>query len=111
MHNGIGVWVRGEHLAHIKVENLFRGDSFCITGQLSAPREYYKNLIKLKGGKFKTSVSGNVKYLIVGAQTRIRGKKSTKHVKAEKLGIPVITEQQFYNLSARKDNNGERPRT
>lgn len=92
------VYVNTSHLRLVEINNAFDGKSFVITGELTAPREYFKNLIKLKGGVFKSAVSGNCDYLITGNPTR--SAKSTKLKKAMQLGIQIITEQQFFTLIA-----------
>ena len=86
------------HLRLVEINNAFDGKSFVITGELSAPREYFKNLIKLKGGNFKSTVSKNLDYLVYGKPTR--SAKSTKLQKAQKFGIKVISEQEFFRLIA-----------
>ena len=82
----------------VEINNTFNGKSFVITGQLSAPRDYFKNLIRLKGGKFKSSVSKNCDYLIAGEATR--SAKSTKLKKAQDVGVKIISEQDFFSLIA-----------
>jgi len=93
------VFVQARHLRLVEINNTFDNKSFAITGELSVSREYFKNLIKLKGGKFKSAIAKNTDYLIVGNPTRSNGD-STKLKKALRLGIEVITEQQFFNLIA-----------
>lgn len=97
LHNERACYVSGKEFRLISIKDVFSGKSFCITGELSKPREYFKTFIKLKGGKFKPSLSAKVDYLICGEQTRIVGV-STKQKKAEQLGIPIITERQFYKM-------------
>lgn len=92
------VYVDTSHLRLVEISNTFDSKSFVITGELTAPREYFKNLIKLKGGVFKSAVSNNVDYLIVGDPTR--STKSAKLKRAMALGVQIITEQQFFNLIA-----------
>lgn len=92
------VFLSTDNLRLIEIGNRLDGVSFCITGELAAPREFFKHLIKLKGGEFKSSVSSNCDYLIVGAATRSH--RSTKLVKARQLGIKIINEQQFFSLMA-----------
>jgi len=89
-------FVTTDTLRLIKINNDFGGKSFAITGDLSVSRDYFKNLIKLKGGKFKSHISKYCDYLIVGSPTH--SEKSTKLKKAMKLGVDIITEQQFFDL-------------
>ena len=71
-----------------------KGKAFCITGDLaSGSRNEVSRRIEDAGGVVKSSVTRHVDFLIQGTETgRI------KREKAEKLGIPVITEQRLYEL-------------
>lgn len=71
-----------------------KGKAFCITGDLrSGSRNEVSRRIEDAGGVVKGSVSRHVNYLIQGTET---GK--VKREKAEKLGVPVITEQQLFTM-------------
>lgn len=75
-----------------------QGKTFVITGDV----HHYKNRNELKayiegqGGKVTGSVSKSTDYLINNDATSA----STKNRKAQQLGIPVITEDQFVELYA-----------
>lgn len=75
-----------------------QGKTFVITGDV----HHYKNRNELKayiegqGGKVTGSVSKSTDYLINNDATSA----STKNRKAQQLGIPVITEDQFVELFA-----------
>lgn len=69
------------------------GKSFVITGTLSAPRDEFKRLIESKGGKVSGSVSKNTDYLLSGEGG------GSKRDKAEKLGVAVISEDEFSSLA------------
>lgn len=75
-----------------KVSNSLKGKSFCITGTLSMTRDEFQALIKSHGGIPVSSVSKNTDYLIVG----ING--GGKLNKAEKLGVKIISENQFNKM-------------
>ena len=75
-----------------KTEGKFSGKTFVITGTLSQPRNYFKNLIEENGGKVTGSVSGGTAYLLCGADP------GSKRTKAEKLGIAIIDEDQFLKM-------------
>lgn len=75
-----------------KVSNSLKGKSFCITGTLSMTRDEFQALIKSHGGIPVSSVSKNTGYLIVG----VGG--GSKLNKAEKLGVKMISEQQFKKM-------------
>lgn len=107
LHNGRIAFLPSGLLKITKIEDVFKGKTFCITGALSKPREYYKTFIQMKGGKFKPSLSSKVDYLILGEQTVIQGP-SNKQKKAEQSGIPVITENQFFKMFDQKENDGQR---
>lgn len=68
------------------------GQTFVITGTLSRPREYFKELILNAGGKVSDSVSAKTAYLLAGENA------GSKLKKAEKLGTKVISEEEFYGL-------------
>lgn len=70
------------------------GKTFCITGDLmSGTRNEVSKIIESAGGVVKSTVSRHLSYLIQGTET---GK--TKRAAAEKNNIPVITEQQLFQL-------------
>jgi len=67
------------------------GKSFCCTGKVSRPRKEIEADIVSAGGEIK-SVSKNLDYLVAGE------KAGSKLIKAEKLGIKVITEAQLQEM-------------
>ena len=71
-----------------------KGIAFCITGDLlSGSRSDVSKRIESAGGLVKSSVTRHVNYLVQGTETgRI------KREKAEKLGVPVITEEKLYEM-------------
>jgi len=75
-----------------RTESELSGKVFVITGTLSQPRNYFKNLIEERGGKVTGSVSGKTDYVLIGADP------GSKLDKARKLGVTVIDEEQFKNL-------------
>lgn len=68
------------------------GQTFVITGTLSRPREYFKEIILNAGGKVSDSVSAKTTYLLAGENA------GSKLKKAEKLGTRVLSEEEFYQL-------------
>lgn len=72
----------------------FDGLSFVITGTLSRPREYFKEMILKAGGKVSDSVSAKTAYLLAGENA------GSKLKKAEKLDVNVISEDEFQELIA-----------
>ena len=63
------------------------GKTFVITGTLSQDRDEVKALIESKGGKVSGSVSAKTHYVLAGEGG------GSKRDKAEKLGVPVISEE------------------
>lgn len=67
---------------------------FCITGELSTPRGEFEKLIKKNGGVMVSSVSKNTSYLV----TNETDSSSSKFVKANQLGIPIVNEAQLLKM-------------
>ncbi|MDR1755605.1 MAG: NAD-dependent DNA ligase LigA [Culturomica sp.] len=70
----------------------FDGLTFVITGTLSRPREYFKDLILREGGKVSDSVSAKTSFLLAGESA------GSKLKKAEKLKIRVINEEEWREM-------------
>ena len=69
------------------------GKTFVVTGTLAKyTRDEIKGLILRHGGKAASSVSGKTDFLIAG------DKAGSKLEKAQKLGVKVLTEQEFESL-------------
>ena len=69
---------------------------FCITGTVNQwkNRDELKSFIENNGGKVTSSVSKNTNYLINNNVDST----SSKNMTAKKLGVPIITEEQFLSL-------------
>lgn len=68
----------------------FAGKTFVVTGKLmNATRDDIHDRIKALGGKPTTSISKSTDFLIAGE------KAGSKLVKAEKLGVTILTEEEF----------------
>ena len=63
--------------------------TWVITGTLSQSRDHFATLIKQHGGKVTGSVSSKTSFLLAG------DKAGSKLAKAEKLGVAVLSEQDF----------------
>ena len=76
-----------------KAEQSLKGANVVITGRLVSfkNRDELKDAIEAHGGKVVGSVSGNTTYLVNNDITST----SAKNVKAQSLGIPILTEQEF----------------
>ena len=71
------------------------GKSFCFTGELvTMKRADAENLVKNAGGSCKSSVTKDLSYLVTNDTTS----GSSKNVKAAKLGIPIISENEFLQM-------------
>ena len=71
--------------------SVLNGDRVVITGVFKkVSRSELKNLIESNGGKVVSSISAKTTYLVAGENMG-----PTKLQKAESLGIPIISEQEF----------------
>lgn len=71
----------------------FKDKTFLATGSLiNFKRDEIKDIVKLKGGKYLSSVSSNLDYLVVGDNA------GQKLEKAKKLNIKIITEEEFEKM-------------
>jgi len=70
-----------------------KGKTLVVTGTLAKyTREQIEELIARHGGRAASSVSKNTDYVIAGE------KAGGKLAKAQALGVPVITEEEFERL-------------
>ena len=77
----------------LKKSDRLEGKSFVLTGTLSTmSREDAKEKIQNHGGSVVSSVSKNTSYAVVGENA------GSKLDKAQKLGIEILTEEQFLEL-------------
>ena len=73
---------------------LFEGKTFVVTGTLHHhSRDAIHQWIKQLGGRASTSISGKTHYLVAG------DKAGSKLAKARKLGVQVLTEDEFEALA------------
>ena len=81
------------------------GKTFVITGSLLQypNRDTLKKEIEDRGGKVAGSVSAKTSYLINNDSTSTSG----KNKKARELGIPVITEEEYSELSSEERSDEE----
>ncbi len=78
-----------------KASGALAGKSFCFTGELvTMKRADAETLVKKNGGSCKSSVTKDLSYLV----TNDTSSGSAKNVKAARMGIPVITENQFLEM-------------
>ncbi|AHF58233.1 NAD-dependent DNA ligase LigA [Spiroplasma eriocheiris] len=72
--------------------NKFENYRFVITGTLSKPREYFKDLIESMGGATSDSVSSKTTFVLAGTDP------GSKITKAAKLNVKIISEEDFNKL-------------
>ena len=74
-------------------ERKLAGQSFVLTGELDLyTREEAKTRIRQLGGEVPNSISKNTDYLILGKNP------GSKYIKAKKLGVKIINEQELLKL-------------
>lgn len=72
-------------------ENI-NGKTFVITGTLSKPRDYYKEILESLGGNVTGSVTKKTDYVLLGENP------GSKYDKAKELNIAIINEDDFNNM-------------
>ncbi len=82
------------------VSDTLKGMTIMITGNYSIPRDTMKYYIEAHSGKVGSSVTSSTTYLVAGAKAG-----ASKLEKARKLGIPVISEEEFYKIAAPGQEN------
>lgn len=86
------------------VSDVLAGKTVVISGNFSISRERMKDLIVAHGGKAGSSVSGATAFLLAGTKP---GPEKLK--KCEKLGIPVISEEEFRAMLPKTADSGSSP--
>ena len=77
-----------------KYDERFAGKTFVLTGTLeNYTREQASEIIEKFGGKVSGSVSKKTNYVLAGEEA------GSKLTKAQNLGVPIITEQQFNKMT------------
>ncbi|OGR44112.1 MAG: hypothetical protein A2X35_13010 [Elusimicrobia bacterium GWA2_61_42] len=72
------------------------GKTFVFTGELrTMTRDEAQGLVRELGGKETSSVSAKTSYVVVGADP------GSKYDKAKKLGVPVLSEEEFIKLTGK----------
>ena len=85
--------VNMEYLKMQESDDRFYGKTFVLTGALeSFTREQASEIIENFGGKTSSSVSKKTSYVLAGEDA------GSKLIKANELGIPVITEEEFNDM-------------
>ena len=88
---GVQLEISAEKLAN--QTNILEGLVFVVSGVFeTVSRTELKKLIEDNGGKNGSSISSKTNYVIAGDKMG-----PSKKAKAEKLGVPLITEQEFFD--------------
>ena len=78
----------------VQVDSRFEGKTFVLTGTLpTLKRSEAKAIIEKFGGKASGSVSKKTDFVIAGEEA------GSKLTKAQELGIPILTEQEFLDMT------------
>jgi DNA ligase (NAD+) len=87
--------VRATPLQRPAGDQALRGKTLVFTGELqSYTRAEAKRLVEARGGRVTSSVSRSTSYVVAGADA------GSKHDQARKLGVSVLTEDEFQALLA-----------
>ena len=89
-HHGVNMEM---DVSETQVGSALEGKTVVVSGTFSLSRKQMKDLIEKHGGKSTSSISGNTDYLVAGDSI---GPK--KREKAESLGVPIISEQEFLEI-------------
>jgi DNA ligase (NAD+) len=85
--------------AKVQLSNTFEGKSFVVSGVFTQfSRDAIKDLIEKHGGKNVGSVSAKTSYLLAGENMG-----PEKRKKAEKLDVPILSEEEFIALLGSKE--------
>jgi DNA ligase (NAD+) len=79
--------------AHQAKSEALKNKSIVVSGVFSIPRDDIKKMIEEHGGKNVSSISSKTDYVLAGEKM---GPEKLK--KAETLGVPIISEDDFYQL-------------
>ena len=80
------------------ISDEFKGKTFVLTGTLqNMSRDEASEIIKQMGGKTSSSVSKNTSFVVAGESA------GSKLDKAQKLGVIILTENDFLNMIGRKE--------
>ena len=73
-------------------DSAFAGKTFCITGTLTRPREFFKDLLEAFGAKVTAAVTSKTDYLLAGEGG------GSKRDKAVSLGVRIINEDDLREM-------------
>ena len=90
---GYGLQMRVNESEKVIESNALAGMTIVISGNFTISRDDMKALIERHSGKAGSSISGNTAYMVAGEKCG-----PSKLEKANKLGVKIISEEEFYNL-------------
>ncbi len=73
--------------------NTLAGKSIVVSGVFTVPRDSIKELVERHGGKNVSSISKNTSFVLAGDKMG-----PEKRKKAETLGIPIVSEEEFMKM-------------
>lgn len=73
--------------------HILDGKSIVVSGVFTIPRDDMKQMIERNGGKNVSSISKNTSFVLAGDKMG-----PEKRKKADSLGIPIISEEEFYKM-------------
>ncbi len=76
-----------------KLSDKLQGKTFVVSGVFSLTRDEIKQLIEMHGGKNTGSISAKTGFVLAGDNMG-----PEKRKKAQQLNIPIISEQEFFNM-------------
>ena len=75
------------------VSQKLAGKSIVVSGVFTVPRDTIKELVEQNGGKNVSSISKNTSFVLAGEKMG-----PEKRKKAESLGIPIVSEEEFKTM-------------
>ena len=90
---GFGLQMKVDESRNIVESDTLKGMTIVISGNFSISRDDMKALIEKHGGKAGSSISSNTAYMVAGEKCG-----PSKLEKAGKLGVKVITEEEFMSI-------------
>lgn len=78
---------------NLPVSQTLAGKSIVVSGVFSIPRDTVKELVEKHGGKNVSSISKSTAFVLAGEKMG-----PEKRKKAESLGIPIVSEEEFYAM-------------
>jgi NAD-dependent DNA ligase len=86
----------------MEVSKALQGKTFSVTGHVGIKRDDLVKIIETAGGHFEEQPRYGVNYLITNRAwnkgSTVEEKKSSKLIKAERLGIKIISESKFCKM-------------